>query len=405
MQDHSNSAPNAMPEKSATSETGMVDILIVFAKHSRKLVCTPIVAAVIAGAISLAIPNVYQSTTKLLPPQQSQSGAAALLSQLGGVAGSVAGSAGVRSTNELYVGMLKSRTVADRLIDKFELQKLYNTDTLEKTRALLEANTTIAAGKDGLITIAVEDKDQKLVSKLANAYVTELLDLTKVLAVTEAGKRRLFFERELKQAKDNLASSEIALKTGLISNGITSVDSESRSIVEVIGRLRAQISAKEIELNSMREFVTNRNSEFRRANAELNSLRNKLADLEDGSSTTLNLPDQEKQPGLHNIKLLRDVKYYQMLYELLSKQYEAARLDEAKDPSILQVLDPAIQPERKSKPKRSIIVLAVLFVTFGVMFVWALITEKLIPINIDPQKVAALKFHLRRAGRNTNPRI
>lgn len=394
-----------MPEKSATSETGMVDILIVFAKHSRKLVCTPIVAAVIAGAISLAIPNVYQSTTKLLPPQQSQSGAAALLSQLGGVAGSVAGSAGVRSTNELYVGMLKSRTVADRLIDKFELQKLYNTDTLEKTRALLEANTTIAAGKDGLITIAVEDKDQKLVSKLANAYVTELLDLTKVLAVTEAGKRRLFFERELKQAKDNLASSEIALKTGLISNGITSVDSESRSIVEVIGRLRAQISAKEIELNSMREFVTNRNSEFRRANAELNSLRNKLADLEDGSSTTLNLPDQEKQPGLHNIKLLRDVKYYQMLYELLSKQYEAARLDEAKDPSILQVLDPAIQPERKSKPKRSIIVLAVLFVTFGVMFVWALITEKLIPINIDPQKVAALKFHLRRAGRNTNPRI
>jgi uncharacterized protein involved in exopolysaccharide biosynthesis len=357
-------------------QIGFLDCLIVLAKRKRLVVGVPVVSAVIAAGLSFAIPNVYLASTKLMPPQQSQSGAAALLSQLGGVAGAVAGSAGLKNPNDLYIGMLKSRTVADKLIAKFNLQRVYDTDSPEKARKALEQNTVISSAKDGLITISVEDKDKKLVAQLANGYVNELFDLTKVLAISEAAKRRLFFERQLEQAKDNLASAEVALKNGLESRGVISVDSESRVVLETVGRLRAQVSSKEIQLNSMSAFVTTTNPEYRKVQEELASLRGELSKLENGRSEEGD-GDQKfgKQAGLQSIKLLRDVKYYQMLYELLAKQFEVARLDEAKDPSIVQVLDPAIEPERKFKPKRAVVVLATFFVSLMAVVCWAFIRE------------------------------
>lgn len=335
------------------------------------------VVAVFATALSFALPNIYKATTKLLPPQQAQSGTAALLSQLGGAAGLAAGMAGLKNPSDLYVGMLKSRTIADNLIAKFDLKKVYEEEFVEKARAELEENTSISSGKDGLITIEVEDKDQKRVALLANAYVSELLRLTKVVAVTEAGQRRMFYESELERAKNNLAATEIALKSKLDTRGVISVDVESRAIVETVGRLRAQVSAKEIQLNSMRAFVTETNPNYRRAQEELSSLRLELSKLENGRPDGMNGSGLkgDNQVGLENIKLLRDLKYYQMLYELLAKQYEMARLDEAKDPGTIQVLDPAVQPERKFKPKRALIVLtATLFALFGAM-AWAFLSD------------------------------
>jgi uncharacterized protein involved in exopolysaccharide biosynthesis len=332
---------------------------LVFAARKRLIVGVPMIVAVFAAAISFAIPNVYKASTKLLPPQQSQSGAAALLSQLGGVAGFAAGVTGLKNPNDLYIGMLKSRTIADKLIAQFNLKQAYDSKLQEKTRRELEANTVITSGKDGLITVEVEGTDRKLVAPLANAYIAELLKLTRVLAVTEASKRRVFFEQQLELSKDNLFVAETALKRALDVKGVISVDGESRAIVETIGRLRAQVSAKEIQLNSMTAFVTPANPTYRRAEEELNSLRAELSKLENGRGGEMGnatvVPG--KQEGLENIKLLRDVKYYQMLYELLAKQYEVARLDEAKDPSVIQVLDPAIEPELKSGPKRAIIVI------------------------------------------------
>jgi uncharacterized protein involved in exopolysaccharide biosynthesis len=252
--------------------------------------------------------------------------------------------------------MLKSRTVADNLIAKFNLKNVYDTDSQEKARKKLEDETTISAGKDGLITIEVENKDKKLVAKIANSYVDQLFALTKVLAVTEASQRRVFFERQLELAKNNLAEAEMSLKSALDTHGVISVDTESRAILETVGRLRAQISAKEIELSSMRAFLTENNPSYRKTEEELSSLRAELSKLENGRPQQ-SVNGESNQAGLKNIKLLRDVKYNQMLYELLAKQYEVARLDEAKEPSIIQVLDPAVDPERKSKPKRALLVL------------------------------------------------
>lgn len=361
---------------------GAIDALIVLAKHKRKLITLPAAVAVLVAAISLALPDVYRAGTKLLPPQQAQSATSAILSQLGGLAaGAAGGMVGMKNPNDLYVGMLKSRTIADRIVERFELKKSYELESSEKTRKKLEERTFITAGKDGLITIEVEDENPARVAKMANAYVEELYKLSKVLAVTEASKRRMFFESQLETAKNNLASAEVALKGALDTHGVISVDNESRAIVETVGRLRAQISAKEIQLSSMNAFFTENNPEYKRTQQELVSLRNELSNLENGRAGVRKDPAGTKQEGLENIKVLRDVKYYQMLYELLAKQYEAARLDEAKDPSVIQVLDPAVQPEKKFRPKRAIITLVSTLVALFLAIVWVLVSEVKSHIN------------------------
>lgn len=337
-----------------------VEILIVLARRKKVILGAALAAACISSAVSMKVPNVYDASVKLLPPQQAQSSASMLLSQLGGLAG-VAGAAGaLKNPADIYVAMLKSRTVADRMVDRFSLQTHYGTQSREKTRERLDANTSIVAGKDGLITVQVEDENQKSVAPLANGYVDELLRLTKTLAVTEASQRRLFFEQELERAKNNLVRSEVALKHAIDEHGVISVDTEGRGQLQTIARLRAAITEKEIVLNSMKAFVTVNNPEYRRTEESLSSLRSELSRLENGNhhaGSDDSSVDGDSSKGIKNIQLLRDVKYYETLYELLAKQYEAARLDEAKDSSVIQVLDPATTPERRSKPKRALIVL------------------------------------------------
>ena len=375
-----NESKNTIPDSQTiinANEVSLLELVIIVAKRKKLISIITLAAAIVSALISLSMPNLYKSNVKLLPPQQAQSGAAALLSQLGGVAGMAAGAAGLKNPNDLYVAMLKSRTIADQLIAQFDLKRVYDLEEQEKVRKKLENNTVITSGKDGLITIEVEDKNQLLVARLANAYVTELLRLTRVLAVTEASQRRMFFERQLELSKDKLAAAEVTLKGALDSHGVISVDSESRAIVETVARLRAQASAKEIELNSMRAFVTTNNPRFKLVEEELASLRLELSKLENGRSDDANGPAKsgEKQNGFANIKLLRDLKYHQMLYELLAKQFEAARLDEAKDSSVIQVLDPAIDPEKKFKPLRALIVVISSVFAFLAAIVYVLIAE------------------------------
>ena len=383
----------------ADDEISVLELLITIAKHRRLVISLPAAVAVLSIGVSLALPNVYKATTTLLPPQQAQSTASALLSQLGGMAGAAAGIGGLKNPNDLYIGMLKSRTLEGKLIAKFDLQKVYGTDLRETAFSKLEDNTTITSGKDGLITIEVEDRNQKLVAPLANAYVSELMQLTKVLAVTEAGQRRMFYERQLVQAKDNLAKAEMALKSAIDTRGVVSVDAESRALLETVGRLRAEASVKEIQLSSMRAFVTENNPDYRRAEQELSSLRAELAKLENGRGAKPSdvASADGTQSGIANIKLLRDVKYYQMLYELLAKQYEVARLDEAKDPSIIQVLDTAEEPERKFKPHRLLIVLlSTMFALFGAIG-WAFVSEarrKTLMSEAGATRWRELKSHL-----------
>lgn len=380
-------------------ETSVIGLLIVLAKRKKFIAGVTLGAAAISLAVSLALPDVYRATAKMLPPQQAQSGAAAILSQLGGAAGLAAGVAGIKNPGDLYVGMLKSRTIADRLIAQYDLKKVYDTELSERARQRLEDNTSVTAGKDGIITIDVEDRDRKRVAALANSYVSELERLNSTLAIGQAAQQRLFYQKELETAKNNLATAETSLKKGLDANGVISVDVESRAIVETVGRLRAQISAKEIELNSLRPFLTNDNPTLRQVQEQLSSLRGELSKLENGRNDAGAADGKApiSQAGLKNISLLRDVKYYQMLYELLAKQYELARLDEAKDPSLIQVLDRAAEPERKFKPKRALIVLLSTLFALFFSLVWAFgqeVKRRALESPETASQWAALKSHL-----------
>jgi uncharacterized protein involved in exopolysaccharide biosynthesis len=302
----------------------------------------------------------------------------------------------------MYVGILKSRTIADNIIARFALDKLYGTETQTDTRNVLAGVTNLIAGKDGLITIEVDDKDPERAAALANAYVDELHRLTESLAVTEAAQRRLFFEKQLKEAKENLANAEAALQKTQEQTGLIRLDEQGRAIIEAVARLRAQIAAKEVQLAAMRSFATQNNPEYVLAREELSGLRVELSKLEKAGGASVGdifVPTgRVPEVGLEYVRKLRDVKYFETMFELLAKQYELAKADEAKDSSVIQVLDRAIPPDKKSKPLRRQIVILAAFFGLLVAAVAVLGRELWLRSRNDPassEKLALLKDYLR----------
>lgn len=374
-------------------EFSVLDLLVALAKYKKLILGLPFVVAVIAAGYSLTLADIYTANTKILPPQQSQSAASAMLAQLGGgIAGLVGGATGIRGPNDLYIAILKSRTVADNLIQRFELMKLYKIDIRHPSDAYneLEGVTKITSGRDGTITIEVSDNDPKFAADLANAYVDELFKFTNVIALTEASQRRLFFERQFMQAKDNLAKAEVTARQALERSGLVKVDDQGRAMIETTARLRAQISAKEVQIGAMRTFAADRNPDLRLAQQELESMKRELAKIE-GSGGTRAVETASSNKGIDNLSLLRDLKYNEALYELLAKQYEMAKIDEAKDSAVIQVIDKAIEPDRKSKPSRRNIVLLWAFVALSAGILWALVLEVMARASRDPRQAARLQ--------------
>jgi tyrosine-protein kinase Etk/Wzc len=387
---NSNAVENTAPQQD-DDEINLFDLLIVLAKHKLMVLGFPLVAGVLAIIYSLMLPNIYTATTKILPPQQAQSGAASMLAQLGGLAG---GLSGIKNPSDLYIGMMKSRTLADNIIQRFDLLKIQG-QAVEKlpsdARAQLAGATVIAAGKDGIIRIDVDDKDPKRAADLANAYVEELMKLTQVLAVTEASQRRLFFERQLGQSKESLAKAEAAARGAMQSGGVMQVEAQGRTMVDNTIRLRGQITVKEVQIGAMRSFATDRNPDMRMAQQELDALKYELARLE-GSGSSVHAkagadPTTEKAgSGIDSVRLLRDVKYRETVYELLAKQFELAKIDEAKESTVIQVLDKAIEPDRKSKPTRSTIVLLSALAAFFVGVIGVFLREAFRKAKTDPSR-------------------
>ena len=356
-----------------------LDVLIFLARHRRLLALAPLAAAIGAAAISLMLPNMYTGVTKILSPQQNQSSAVFLLSQLGNIAGPAGGQLAIKNPNELYVGMLKSRTVADNLVARFGLKDLYERETLQDTRRELEQRTTISHGRDGIITISFEDRDRKRAADVANGYVEELYKLTQTLAVTEAGQRRLFLEKQLKLTREGLVDAELALKKTQETTGFIKLDEQSRAIIEAVASLRAQIAAKEVEAGAMRLFATERNPGYLRVQQEIVGLRSELARLEktnrSGGGDIFVPTGRVPEAGLEYLRSLREVKYHESIFELLAKQYEIARIDEARDGAIVQVLDRAVEPDRKSGPRRARIVIVIAILGFLAALLWALLRD------------------------------
>jgi tyrosine-protein kinase Etk/Wzc len=375
LNEHANppSAPETASHRAKQDDDiSILDMLINIAERKRIIAWITSGFAIVAIVISLVLPQSYTAAVTLLPPQQNSSVGGALASQLsslGGVAALAGGSFSLRNANEMYVAMLKSRVVEDAMVQRFGLMQEYGKRYSSDARRALERHADVnGSGKDDLIHIAIEDRDPRRAAELANGYIEEFRKLSQHLAITEASQRRLFFEQELVQAKNNLSNAEESLKQTEQITGVIQLDSQARALIESGAALRAQITAREVQIQGMQTYATGENAQLVQAQRELDTLRAQLAKLGGSASSTgdeLIVPKgRVPEAGLEYIRKLRDVKYNETIFEILARQFELAKLDEAKQGALIQVVDPAIPPDKRSFPKRILIIIGATILGF-----------------------------------------
>jgi tyrosine-protein kinase Etk/Wzc len=399
------SLPQQAPEASA--EISLLDLLIVLARRKRDLLAGTAGAAVLAAIVSFLLPNRFTATTVILPPQQNSSSAVALLGQLGGanpLTSLASSSLGLKNPNDLQVAMLKSRTVEDNMIDRFGLMARYREKRKSDARKVFEKVTDIENGlKDGLIRISVTDWDSRRAADMANAYVEEYKKLSATIAVTEASQRRLFFEQQLVQAKENLADAEEALKRTQQKTGLIQLDGQARAVIESVAELRGKVAAKEVQIRAMRQFAAEQNPDLLLAEQELAGLQSEVARMgsgSGGSSGDFLMPKGSvPQAGLDYVRSLRDMKYNETIFELLAKQFEIAKIDEARQGSVVQLVDKAIVPDKKSFPQRLLIIVCSTIAGFVLAIFWVLFSEALSIARKDPRQREQLNALARSFGR------
>ena len=378
-------------------EIDLIDVLIILAK-SKVMILIWTLAAVLMTAISVVfLPNMYTATTTILPPQQSQSALTAMLGQLTSIAKLNDSDLDFSNPADLFIGMFNSHTVEDRLVDRFDLRKVYGVKHYQDARKELERRSYIVAEREGLISINVTDRDPVRAANLANAYVDEFHKLNSDLGISEASQRRVFYEQRLASEREDLSLAEMALKQAQERTGLLQPDAQTRAIIDSVADMRAQVALNEVQLQGMRTYATQENPEVVREREKLASLRSELAKLErdtgDVGNGNLEVPTQKlPQAELEYFRRARDMKYHETLYELLNKQLEAARIDEAKDAVVVQVVDRAVEPEKKSAPARVLIVLIVAVAAFLLSCVGVLVSEILRRKKEDPYERARLSL-------------
>lgn len=364
------------------NEMSFLNFAIIIAKYKKYIIVFPFIVGIVVAIYSLTIPTLYTANTVILPPQQQSSATAMLASQLG---------ANIKNPNDVYLAMLKSRSLQDNMTRRYGLMQAYNVNKLIDARSRLDGATKVAVAKDGLITVSVDDTNPKRAAILANGYIEELQNMTQVFAVTEASQRRLFYEKQLLLVKQQLSDAEIALKQSQELSGLIQLDAQANGLVQATANIKAQISMKEVQLVAMRSFATNSNPDYIRTQQEINGLRSQLVKVETGTINYRKAPSA----ALEYIRKVRDVKYYEAINELLGKQYEMAKLDESRQSSLIQVLDKAEVPEKRSKPKRSQLVLLSVIAGFIVSLIGVFVVELIRLAREDDEFNERLRYFLR----------
>lgn len=325
----------------------LLELIVPLAEHWKLLTIGPIAAGLVAFGLVSLIPPKYTATTTFLPPQQQQGAASALLSSLGSLAG-LAGGAAVRTSADQYVALMQSATVSDRIVEQFKLMEVYDAKYRVDARKELANNVRVTVGKkDGLITVDVEDKSPQRAADMANRLVDELRRMTDTIAVSDAQQRRKFFEQQLRQTQEKLVQAQQALQASGFTQG--ALRAEPKSAAEGYARLRAEVTAAEVRLQTLRGSLSDATPEVQQQQNALVALRGQLSRLEQTADT---------RGGPDYVGKYREFKYQETLFDLFAKQYELARVDESREGALIQVVDPATPPEKKSKPKRAITALA-----------------------------------------------
>lgn len=342
------------------AELGLLDVARFLGSRWKRLAGTAVVAGAIGYGIAWLIPPTFTARTLFVPPQQQQqSVAASALSSLGALASLTGGS--VKTPADQFVSLLQSVNVEDRIIDRFDLMKLYEKKYRAQARKELEQSVRITLGKkDGLITVEVDAESPRLAADMANQYVEELRRITGELALSEAKQRRVFFEGELTRVKTSLAEAQAALQRSGIGAG--ALKTEPKTAAENYARIKASITLAEVRLQTMRSTLADNSSEMKQQAATLEALRLQLRQVEAAS--------RDSETETDYVGTYREFKYQEALFETFAKQYELARMDESKEGSLIQVVDVATPPELKSKPARALIAVGAAFTALLLFSAW-----------------------------------
>jgi tyrosine-protein kinase Etk/Wzc len=341
-------------------EFDLLDLLLVIAEQKKKIILATAIGFFLAMALVLLMHPVFTAKAVILPPQQGQS-SAAMISQLGNLAAltGLGSGAGLKDPNDLYMGVLASNTVQDGLIKRFGLIDAYHVHKLSEARRILTSNSKFLSEKGSMISITVKDGDRYRAARLANAYVDELHDINSRLIIGEASLRRNFFAQQLALEKDRLTDAEISLQQTEETTGAIAPVGQTGIFIGQVAALQSQIVSREVQLDALRTSSTDQNPDVIRMSTEIEGLKAKLRDMEsvqkgrkpgDITLTSRSLP----QDQVVFLRKQRDVQYHTLIFDLIARQFEAARLDEAKASPVIQVLDPAEPPDKKSGPFRAL---------------------------------------------------
>lgn len=359
--------PYAIGDRSSATRTGAAeaslgDYLDVVWRHKRTVVLFCFVAMAATLTASLLMPKIYESTATLLPQIEAKEGGVGALLAAGG--GSAAQSMGIvvpglpTSSTDVFTAMLKSRVMADDVIKQFNLMSLYEAKSMQDAREILEAATRVTLNKEKVIRVTVESKDPQLAADMANFYVANLDRLNRTLNVTKAGENRRFLERRLIDTQARLAKAEEELKDFQTSHRAIAVETQTKAMIEAVATLQGQIAAQEVQLQVMGTYLSSDNPELGRVRSGVEELKRQVRLLEGGKGGRLSSTERS-QPGMNQVpalaldygRLMRELKVQETLFTLLTGQLEQAKLAEARDSPVVQVLDQAVRADRKSRPK------------------------------------------------------
>lgn len=358
----------------------LIELLTWIGQGKRLIIAATLVAVVVAMIVGFLLPKTYTARATLLAPDsQRQSGSAAALAALGSLGGLVAGGAGSKSPDELYVALLKSDSVERALDARFGLEKRYGVTNFEALRKVMPRYVHISADKkSGLISVDVDDADPKFAATLANAHATQISKVLDRLAVSEAQLRRVFFEKQLNDSKENLIKAEENLRTVQEASGVILLDKQAEALISGAAEVRAQISAREVQLKVLRTSATAQNPDVMRLTSELRALRSELARMEStqggAAGSAVDIPvGKLPEAGVGYVRARREMKLQESLLEAMLRQYEAAKLDEAKEGPQLQQVDMAVPPDHKSKPSISLIMIGAMVAALLLSTAWVVI--------------------------------
>lgn len=378
-------------------EVDLIDLAALLLREKRIILRFAVVSLVLTAiVVYLVMKPMYTAEAVFLPPQSSPgSSMSQLAGQLGSL-GAIGGFAGLKSSGDVYLGILGSRTIADGMIERFDLKRVYKAKRLSDAEKSLKGNSKFVLGKDTLITISVEDHDPRRAADLANGYLDSLRMQNGRLALTEASQRRLFFEQQLEREKNALADAEVDLKRTQEHTGLIIPSGQAQVQIEEMAQIRAQIASHQVELAALRQGATDQNPQVVRLETQIAGLQQELEKLQNDPSrhqpgsvqlSTAKVPEL----ALEYVRKQREVKYHEVLFELIARQYEAARLDESREAPLLQVVDRATVPDRKSGPPRTLLILASCMLGAFAGVSWVILKNFISTVQQDPSKAAQVE--------------